>query len=123
MGISALRHINWTRQRWRTLLFTDESRFVLSRADGRVRLYRRRNERDADCCVLQRDRWVWGGGSVMVWGGIAYGYRTPLVVMDGNLNAQKYREDIFGPHVVPLLQSHNVITTLQQDNATLLVSI
>jgi len=43
------------------------------------------------------------GGSVMVWGGIAYGYRTPLVVIDGNLNAQKYKEDILGPHVVPLL--------------------
>jgi len=66
----ALRHINWTRQRWRTLLFTDESRFVLSRADGRVRLYRRRNERYADCCVLQRDRFG-GGGSVMVWDSIA----------------------------------------------------
>jgi len=48
-------------------LVTDESRFVLSRADGRVRLYRRRNERDADCCVLQRDRWVWGG--VQLWCG------------------------------------------------------
>ena len=47
-----------------------------------------------------------------------FGYRTPLVVVDGNLNAQKYREDILGPHVVPLLQAHNVITTLQQDNAT-----
>ena len=50
--------------------------------------------------------------------GIAYGYLTPLVVIDGNLIAQKYRLDILGPHVVPLLQTHNVITTLQQDNAT-----
>ena len=113
----ALRHINWTRQRWRTVLFTDESRFVLSRADGRVRLYRRRNERYADCCVLQRDRFG-GGGSVMVWGGIAYGYRTPFVVIDGNLNAQNTGKTFLGPHVVPLLQTHNVITTLQQDNAT-----
>jgi len=113
----ALRHINWTRQRWRPILVTDESRFVLSRADFRVRLYRRRNERYADCCVLQRDRFG-VGDSVMLWGGIAYGYRTPLVVIDGNLIAQKYRLDILGPHVVPLLQTHNVITTLQLDNAT-----
>ena len=109
-------HINWTRQRWRTILFTDESRFSLSRADGRVRLYRRRNERYADCCVLQRDRFG-GGGSIMVWGGIAYGYRTPLVVIEGNLNAQKYRDNILRPHVVPLIQNHGVISTLQQDNA------
>jgi len=113
----ALRHINWTRQRWRTILFTDESRFVLSRDDGSVRLYRRRNERYADCCVQQRD-WFGGGGSVMVWGSIAYGYRTLLVIIDGKLNAQTYMEDILGPHVVPLLQTHNVITMLQQDNAT-----
>jgi len=54
----------------------------------------------------------------MVWGDIAYGYRTPLVVIDGNLNAQKYREDILGSYCVPLLHTHNVITTLQQDKAT-----
>jgi len=58
------------------------------------------------------------GGSVMVWGGIAYGYRTPLVVIDGNLNAQNTGKTFLGPHVVPLLPAHNVITTLQQDNAT-----
>ena len=59
------RHINWTRQDWRTILFSDESRFALSNSDGRIRVYRRMNERYADCCVLQRDRFG-GGGSVMV---------------------------------------------------------
>lgn len=109
-------HLNWTRLNWRTILFTDESRFSLTRGDGRVRVYRRRNERYADCCVLERDRFG-GGGSVMVWGGIANGYRTPLVVIDGNLTARKYRENVLAPHVVPLLRTHGVITTLQQDNA------
>ena len=79
------RHINRTRQDWRTILFSDESRFALSNSDGRIRVYRRRNERYADCCVLQRDRFG-GGASVMVWAGKSYGYRTQLVVIDGNLD-------------------------------------
>ena len=54
-------------RQWR-LLFTDESRFTLYRADGRRRVYRRRGERFADVCVVERDRFR--GGSVMVWGGI-----------------------------------------------------
>ena len=95
------RHINWTRQDWRMILFSDESRFALSNSDGRIRVYRHRNERYADCCVLQRDRFG-GGGSVMVWAGISYGYCTQLVVIDGNLNAQKYRDRDLAPHVVPL---------------------
>ena len=110
------RHINWTRQDGRTILFSDESRFALSNSDGQIRVYQRRNERYADCCVLQRDHFG-GGGSVMVWAGISYGYRTQLVVIDGNLNAQKYRDRVLAPHVVPLLQNHGVISVFQHDNA------
>ena len=88
----------------------------MSNSDGRIRIYRRRNERYADCCVLQRDRFG-GGGSVMVWAGISYGYRTQLVIIDGNLNAQKYRDHVLAPHVFPLLQNHGVISVFQQDNA------
>ena len=40
------------------------------------------------------------------------GISNPARLIDGNLNAQKYREDILGPHVVPLLQTHNVIQRL-----------
>ena len=71
--------------RWRQVLFSDESRFSLYRADGRKRVYRRRGERFTDACVMENDRF--GGGSVMVWGGIAHGLKTPLVVVNGNLNA------------------------------------
>ena len=51
---------------WNSVLFSDESRFNLFNADGRVRVYRRRNERYADNCVIEHERY--GGGSVMVWG-------------------------------------------------------
>ena len=58
-------------------------------------------------------------GIGLVWG-LSYGVgRYCLRISNnGNLNAQKYREDILDPHAVPLLQANNVKTTLQQDNAT-----
>ena len=41
---------------WRRVFFTDKSRFTLFRPDDRRRAYRRRGERFADACVLERDR-------------------------------------------------------------------
>ena len=111
----ARQHIRWNQNQWRNILFSDESRFCLSFADGRHRLYRRRGERFADACVLPVDRY--GGGSVMVWGGISYDNRTPLVIVRGNLNAQRYRDEILGPVVVPFMTANPHVTTLQQDNA------
>jgi transposase len=100
-------------QRWRNVLFSDESRFTLFRADGRRRVYRRKGERFSDACVIERDRF--GGGSIMVWGGIAHGRKTPLVVIDGTLTAVRYRDVILQPHAVPFVRRHNLV--LQQDNA------
>ena len=45
----------------------------------------------ADACVFERDRY--GGGSVMVWGGISHGVKSPLIVVPGNLTAVRYRDD------------------------------
>ena len=100
-------------RQWRRVFFTDESRFTLFRADGRRRLYRRRGERFADACVFERDRC--GGGSVMVWEGISHGVKSPLIVLPGNLTAVRYRDEIFRPVAVPLMQHHQM--TFQHDNA------
>jgi hypothetical protein len=51
---------------------------TLFRPDGRRRAYRRHGKRFADACVLERDRF--GGGSVMVWGGISHGLKSPLIM-------------------------------------------
>ena len=53
----------------------------------------------------------------MVWGGVSQHHRTEHVVIAGNLNAVRYREDILLPHVVPFLQAHHDMT-IQHDNAT-----
>ena len=51
------------------MLFTDEIKFNLSFAEGNKRIYRRRGERFAKCCVLEHNQW--GGGGIMVWAGIS----------------------------------------------------
>ena len=102
-------HQFWLRQELNSVLFSDESRFTIHRGDGRFQVNRRRKECHADCCVLERDRFG-GGGSVLVWVGIVHGFCTNPVVIEGNLDAQRYRDGILARHVIPLFQSNaNII--------------
>ena len=94
-------------------MFLDESRFNLSHSDGRARVYRRQNERYADCCVQERDRF--GGGSVMVWAGITSRRRTNLVFVDSTLTAARYRDNILAVEVVNFLNHNGPGITFQQD--------
>ena len=111
----AQQHRRWIQRQWDLVLFTDESRFMLNRCDGRLRVYRRRGERYANNCVQEFDRF--GGGSVMIWGGITARNRTDLLVIDGNLTGQRYRDEVLRPLVVPFLMQHGPGITLQHDNA------
>ena len=86
-------HRRWTRQDWLKVLFTDESRFCLTRGDGQICVSRRRYECYTEACTLERDQFG-GGTSVMVWGGVSQHHWTELVVIAGNLKAVCYREDI-----------------------------
>ena len=97
----------------KTSHFTEDSRFTLFRPDSRRCVYRRRGEHFADACVDERDRFgVW---SLLVWGGIAHGVKAQLIVVEGNMTAVKYNDEIFRPTAVPLVQQRQLI--LQQDNA------
>ncbi len=51
----------------------------------------------------------------MVWAGVCYGQRTQVHFIDGILNAQRYRDEILRPIVVPFIHDHHLI--LQHDNA------
>ena len=110
----AQRHFRWGQHQWVRVLFSDESRFNLSHHDGRIRIFRRRGERFADNCLIERDRF--GGGSVMVWGGIMGSRETNLTGVQGNLNAQGYINQILQPEAVPFLQGHGP-AIMMHDNA------
>lgn len=94
----SLTHRVWPQQRWNTVWFRDESRFLLHRADGRARVHRRLHERFAANCVQEVDRF--GGGSVMMWAAISRTARTGLVHVNGTLTAQRYCDEILQPHTL-----------------------
>ena len=105
----AQRHLRWGRQQWARVLFSDASRFNLSHLDGGIRVSRRRGERFADNCLIERDRFR--GGSVMGW---YYGQNR--IVVQGNLNAQGYINQILQPEAVPFFQRHGPAIWMR-DNA------
>ena len=71
--------------------------------------------RYADCCT---DRVTpFGGDSVMVWGGISVRGKTDLVIIEGNLNAERYRDEILEPVAIPYLRNMGPTAILQDDNA------
>ncbi len=110
----ARQHLRWQRRQWNEIVFTDESRFNLSTNDGRIRVFRRRGERFVDACVVERNRF--GGGSVMVWGGIMGHRKTDLVIVNGNLNAAEYINQVLRHVAVPFINQH-APATLMHDNA------
>ena len=97
------------------MLFSDESRFCISNADGRIRVWRRQNERLAACCINEVDRW--GGANVMIWAAVSFRYKSPLHFCDRSLTGQRYRDEILAPYVVPMFQAHQDLRIFQQDNA------
>lgn len=113
--IWARRVRRWQQRDWARVMFSDESRFCIYSNDGRQRVYRRVGERLAPNCILQVR--PFGGGGLMVWGGICGDVKTRLVVIRGNMNAQRYRDDILQPVVVPFMQQQPAGIVYQHDNA------
>lgn len=111
----ARQHIPFRNAQWDMVLFTDECRITLNRADGRQRVYRRQGERFADNCIQEHDRQ--GGGGIMVWGGISTNQRTQLVIIEGNLTGLRYRDEVVRNHIAPFVLNHGPGVVLQQDNA------
>ena len=110
----ARRHLRFTIADWANVAFTDESRFNLQKSDGRERIYRRLGERYSDNCVNERSHF--GGGSVMVWGGISLHTKTDMMVVRGNLNADQYQQQILRPTLIPHIRANRGMTFMQ-DNA------
>ncbi|GFV49277.1 transposable element Tcb1 transposase [Trichonephila clavipes] len=100
------------RAEWNEVVSTDESRICLQRHDGRIRVWRQRGERMLNSCVMHRHTGPTSG--IMVWGGIGYHSRTPLVRIAGTLNNQRYISRVLKPVVLPYLQG--LVTAIFQQN-------
>ena len=109
------RHVRWAHAHWSRVMFTDESRFALEHPDGHTKVWRREGERFLDECVLPVTGF--GGSSIMVWAGFSAHHRTRLHHVQGNLNGQRYRDEILHPHAVPMLRRIGQGAVYQDDNA------
>ncbi|GFT98300.1 transposable element Tcb1 transposase [Trichonephila clavipes] len=65
-------------------------------------------------CVLHRNTGPVPG--IMVWGGIGYHSRTPLLRIASTLNSQRYISEVLEPVVLSYLQGL-ATAIFQQDNA------
>ncbi|GFU96970.1 transposable element Tcb1 transposase [Trichonephila clavipes] len=102
----------WTAE-WNEVVFTDESRNCLQHHDSRIRVWRHRGERMRNSCVMHRHTGPAPG--ITVWDGIGYPSRTPLVLIAGTLNSQRFISEVLEPVVLPYLQDM-ATAIFQQDN-------
>ncbi|GFX93892.1 transposable element Tcb2 transposase [Trichonephila clavipes] len=80
--------------------FSDGSRFSVHPYNRRIFIWRDRGSRNNPAFVHKSVRF--GGGGVLVYGGISIDGRTDLyIIRDGPLTARRYREEILRPIVVP----------------------
>ena len=100
----------WTFRNWQRIWFSDESRFLLQNRDGRIRVYRRQNERFSYSCVQELASF--GGGSI-----ISNDHKTDIMHVPGNLTAIMYRDEILQPHLMHVIDRQREL--FQQDNARL----
>ena len=107
-----------TGAQWSRIIFSDESRFLLRPVDGRVRVWRSRQEAAWRHGVLETT--AYGGGSVMVWAAICSTGRSPLVILRRTVTGISYRQllaECLLPWAENLLGPRATHWRLQDDNA------
>ncbi len=101
-------HLKWTVSKWRSVLWSDESKFDILFGNHGCRVLRTKEERDHPACY---QRSVQKPASLMVWGCIsAYGMGS-LHVLEGTMNAERYIK-VLEQHMLPSRRR-----VFQQDNA------
>ncbi|GFV72827.1 transposable element Tcb2 transposase [Trichonephila clavipes] len=109
-------HRNWRDNEWGRVLFTDESRFSLSSDSHRILIWRERGCRNHQSNIIERDRY--GGGGVLVWGGITLGSRTDLHIFDAvSVSGTRYCNEILLPYVRLFTGAMGLQFLFMDDNA------
>ncbi|GFX00662.1 transposable element Tcb2 transposase [Trichonephila clavipes] len=89
----ATKHVNWWRNEWTNVPFSDESRFSVHPDYRRIFIWRDHGSRNNPAFVYESVRF--GGGGVLVYGGISIDGCTDLyIIRDGPLTARRNRDEI-----------------------------
>ncbi|GFW66063.1 transposable element Tcb2 transposase [Trichonephila clavipes] len=111
----ATEHVNWRRNDWSNVLFSDESRFSVHPNNGRIFIWRDRGSRNNPASVHESVRF--GSGGVLVYGSISIDGRTDIyIIRDELLTARRYSDEILRPIVVPYAAAIGDDFILMEDN-------
>ncbi|CAD6184705.1 unnamed protein product [Caenorhabditis auriculariae] len=105
--------LNWTRQDWNKILWSDESKFLLFGSDGIQWVRRPIGSRYHPKYQLPTVKH--GGGSCMVWGAFSGSGIGPLHRVNGILDKHVYK-DILQNQMLPHLRAMGRGSVYQQDN-------
>ena len=94
----AKKHEQWTLDQWKSVLWSDESKFEIFGSNRRVFVRRRKGERMDSTCLVPTVKH--GGGGVMVWGCFAGDTVGDLFKIEGTLNQHGYHS-ILQRHAIP----------------------
>ncbi len=87
-------HLKWTVSKWKSVLWSDESKFDILVGNHGCRVLRAKEEGDLPAC---HQRSVHKPASLMIWGCIsAYG----TFVLEGTINAERYIK-VLEQHMLP----------------------
>ncbi|KAJ8885652.1 hypothetical protein PR048_011850 [Dryococelus australis] len=89
-----------TLEQWKSVLWSDESRFTLFRSDGRVLVWRLPGERFLSECIVPTRKF--GGGGEMVWGCFTAFGVGPMLFVRCSMNKEAYC-NILGNEMLPTL--------------------
>ncbi|CAD6199297.1 unnamed protein product [Caenorhabditis auriculariae] len=109
----AKEHLNWTRQDWNKILWSDESKFLLFGSDGIQWVRRPIGSRYHPKYQLPTVKH--GGGSCMVWGAFSGSGIGPLHRVNGIMDKHVYK-DILQNQMLPHLRATGRGSVYQQDN-------
>lgn len=112
--IFAQKYKNWTMDQWKSVLWTDESKFELFGNKRRQYVRRKQGERFKSQCIAPTVKH--GGGSVMVWGCFSYEGVGELVKIDGIMRKEHYHRILQQSAIPSGIGLNGYGFTFQQDN-------
>ena len=110
----ATHHRRWTIRQWSNVIWSDEKCFVVDKKDGRIRCYRRRNERFRQPNIHQYGP----KQTIMIWAAISADGKSNIIRFNGNVTVRRYQDEALLPGLIPFLNRHNQQVLFMQDNAT-----